>query len=380
MKKSFLFGSVVATIALLSGCGGSSGVVADKTAPNFTNTDYSFDIDEGTDKSVSLTANETGVSFTEDSAEAAINGLNLVFNAPNFNSSGENSYTVNVIAKDEAGNASAAKAFTFNVKAVITESYEFNSSYVAPIGGKDFEPKGGNLEDPSGLLWDDTVSTRMSYDAAKTYCEAKGTGWRMPTRAEFLNVIDYSKVTTTGSLIDSDFSNYSANAVEVSWVENLTSDKYVVNHADGTDSTPGNNLDYNVLCVYGDKDSTAHTFTSNKDDVTGLTWTTINASNTPSTHIDAVSGCANEVPMGDWHLPTINELRSIINYNTNTIPASIASGTPTNPNTYFIWSSTPAKDRNSNNTYYTVYLDGVNTKAGVISDEHNMTHYFTCVK
>lgn len=379
MKKSFLFGSIIASIALFSGCGGSSGADADTTPPEITNINYSFDVNERTDRSEPLTANETGVTFTEDSDQAAINGSNLVFYAPNFNSSGENSYTVNVIATDEAGNESETKAFTFNVKAVITESYKFNSSYVASTGDKVFTPVDGNLKDPSGLLWDDKVSASMSYDAAKTYCKEKGSGWRMPTRAEFLNVLDYSKVEGTGSLIDSDFINYSDDAVTVSWVENLTEEKYVVHHADGTDSMLGNDMNHTVLCVYGDKNSSVHTFVQVdsdwKDNTTGLTWTKINTI-TPSTYDDAKSGCTT----ARGRLPTINELRSIIDYETNTITSSIAQAGASEGN-YRIWSNTPARDtEDGNKTHYTIYLDGENQKAGVLSDVNTMTHYYTCVK
>jgi len=381
MKKNLLFGSVVLAITLLSGCGSSgSSSASDTTPPKFTNTTYSFVVNEGVDKSVPLITDEAGVTFSEDSAEAEIDGTNLVFHAPNFNSSGTNTYTVNVTATDKAGNKSQAQVFTFDVKEAITNSYKFNPSYIADTGDKSFTNVGGHLEDPSGLLWDDIVSNVMSYDAAKNYCESKGTGWRIPTRAEFLNVIDYSKVSSNGSLIDSDFSNYSDNSVEVSWVENITSEKYVVNHIDGTDITFGNDLNHTVLCVYGDKNTTAHTLIPDgvnyKDTITGLIWTKIDTTQ-PSTYNDAVTGCPN-----GFSLPTINQLRSIIDYNTNTISNDIATALPSgsNPNTYFIWSSTQGKDRDSNSTHYTIYLDGNYTKAGVWLDVDTMTHYYTCVK
>jgi hypothetical protein len=377
MKKSFLFGSVVLSIVLFSGCGGGGSSDSDTTPPSFTNSTYEFTVDAGTEKSVPLTTDESDATFTEDSAEARIEGSTLIFSAPNFNSSGENSYTVNVFATDKAGNKSAAKVFKFDVKEVITKTYKLDPTYIADTGDKNFKKVGGHLEDPSGLLWDDVVSDKMDYNSAKRYCEAKGTGWRIPTRAEFLNIIDYSK--SSASLIDNDFTKYSADSVEVSWVENLTGEKYVVNHTGGADTTLSNDANHTVLCVYGDKNTTAHTFQTVadgiKDNITRLTWKKIDTS-LPSSYSIAENGCPN-----GWTLPTINQLRSIIEYNTNTITSNIATALPngSNPNTYFIWSSTVAKD-GTPGQHYTIYLDGNRTKAGVISDENNMTHYYTCVK
>jgi hypothetical protein len=377
MKKKLSYLSIIAVVVLFNGCGGGLSTTADTTPPVITNATVQFNVDEGTTKDVTLTANEK-VTFSENSADADISGSKLTFTAPSYVVGGTNNYTVTVTAKDSAGNL-ATKNFIFNVQDVIVETVEANASYIAPTGDKDFTVVEGYLKDGSGLLWRDGDSGKKFYDDAKIYCESNQ-GWRLPTRGELLNLVDYDKGNTAGtkSLIDNSFAIFSNDSFDASWVEKTGSDKFVVNHKSGADTQEGIDLEQRVICVYGDK-AGQHDIvdgTTVKDNTTGLEWTKIDpaapGSTTYGDYTSAQSVCTNKGQGFD--LPTINELRSVIDYTTNSIPYIAPSGVPAG--TYFIWSKTESKNDNKN-THYLINLD---TKASVTTDENNQTHYFTCVK
>jgi hypothetical protein len=43
----------------------------------------------------------------------------------------------------------------------------------------------------TGLQWEQPVSTDgYTWETAKAYCEGKGAGWRMPTKAELESIVD----------------------------------------------------------------------------------------------------------------------------------------------------------------------------------------------
>ena len=375
MKKSLSYLSLVTVVVLLGGCGGSDGGGSDVDAPKFTNSTYMFTPDELKKETVELSANES-VTFTENSSDATITGSSLIFTAPSYVVGGTNSYKVTVTAKDAAGNL-ATKDFTFNVQNVITETYEANASYVAPIGNKDFVAAEGNLKDGSGLLWKDGDSGTLTYENAKSYCE-RNAGWRLPTRGELLNLMDYSKGNNTGtkSLIDSSFTAFSNDNFDASWVEKIGDDKIVVNHKSGGDTQSGTGADFEhrVMCVYGEK-ADSHDFEGLKDNTTGLEWSEI----TNATYGD-YSDIAN-ICTGEYSLPTINELRSIIVDNRIRSEVAPTEDPRIGSTSYSIWSATEVKnDANATTLGKAYYVIDIKEKSGVTSDRANQTHHVTCVK
>jgi len=382
MKKNLLTFSFVATVALFTGCGGGSGGSSDTTAPKFTNTTFSFSVDELTVKTVDLDAeDESTVKFIEtkdDGDDATISGNKLTFTAPSYVEGGveNNTYKITVTAKDSAGNETP-KIFTFIVRNVITDNIKADASYFAPIGGQTFSTEGSYIKDGSGLLWQDADSGEKTYDDAEAYCDAQGL--RLPTRGEFLNLMDYTKGDNSEniSLVYNNFTIYSSNSFDASWVEKVDNELRVVNHKSGADTNTSTNMDQRVLCVYGDK-ADAHTIVDGstvKDNTTGLEWTKI-TSTSYDTHINAAGKC----PAG-FGLPTINQLRSIIvNNRISELVAPIADPVVGSGN-YSIWSSTEVKnDANASTLGKAYYTIDINAKSGVTSDRESQTHHITCVK
>jgi len=376
MKKSLLVVSVVASVVLLSGCGNSGGgSKADTVAPKFNFSTYSFDTPERKVLKIPLSSgiidNDKNIVYTivEQSGNDAsiVEGSKLQFSAGSYKE-GSSAYKVKVVATDSAKNASVPQEFIFNIKKDLANGgYALNPNYVAKIGNKNFTKDGGYLKDPSGLLWNDKVSESMDYVAAKVYCKD---GWRLPTRDEFLNIIDYTKGNSAGtkSLIDSKFT-YSADNLDASWVEATNSKKFVINHKSGADTQEGIETNNTVLCVYGTKATTKNT---------GLEFTTPDTQS--RTYQEAKAFCDG----AGYRLPTINELRSAIDYKNATI--SMVTVPNAEKENYYIWSSTEWKnsDKNDNKKrYFTVHMKDLGLMADIDGNGANgipITHFTTCVK
>ena len=76
--------------------------------------------------------------------------------------------------------------------------------------GRYMAGNGTVLDTKTGLVWEQPTSTTiMVWPAAKSYCTAKGTGWRLPTIKELLSIVDFAK--TTSPKIDSIFTGTMSN-------------------------------------------------------------------------------------------------------------------------------------------------------------------------
>jgi len=367
MKKSFIYISLVVAGALFNGCGGSSTPV-DNIAPSLTSDKYVYEnVLEGTDVRVTLISDDLEADFFETSSLANIQGSTLTFTAPSFVVGGANSYSVKVTAKDEAGNESPPKEFTFTVSENNTETYEANRSIVAPVGDKTFTSEGAYLVGPTGLLWVDEVSDLMTYNDAETYCTNRGTDFRVASRTELLNTINYElDGTESVSLLDEDFSISRAGNVASSWASSENGKYYIVNNFSGVDANVSATDLHRVRCVKGTS-AGRHTFresgTNFIDNDTGLEWRVIDV--TQAKFVDFVC------PDG-FNIPTINQLRSIYDYDTGRLNSDIApmdSGT--------IWSSTEWTNKVGTKAYY-IMLNEKTTS--IRTDEYNLTAYGACVK
>jgi hypothetical protein len=354
MEKRIIYLSLVVAVAQFSGCGGSSS--ADTTAPKFNSGSYQYPVDEGEIFEIS------NLNALTDDAEATFSGNGVIgdvltFNAPQVDA--DTNYTIVVTATDKAGNTESQE-FTFNVKDVPPE---VNLGYVAITGDKDFTDKGNNvLEGPSGLEWKDEVNF-VTYSDAVAACV---NGYRLPTVPEVLNIIDYSS--NQPSMLDSDFSNI-ATAV---WTKVNGATQYYVNLGSGQDVKETNSTaEHFVICVKGDIDTTSPTFTSSDDNVTdsrtGYIWKKITVGDT-KTYNEATSACT-----GEFNLPNINDLRSIYNYSTYTLPSEIAPAGVTS-----IWSNTEYPK--AANKHYIILDDADNNSSVDNGLDTGVTRNVTCVK
>ena len=132
MKKSFSYLSFITAITLLSGCGGSSSTATDTIAPSLSSSKYIYEnVAESNDISIQLISDDASAQFVETSNLARIDGDKLIFTAPAFMTGSSNSYKIEVVAKDNVGNESSPKEFTFNVIEVNAGTYAADASIVA---------------------------------------------------------------------------------------------------------------------------------------------------------------------------------------------------------------------------------------------------------
>ena len=388
MRRSFYISSIVA-VALFSGCGGSSS--ADKTAPSLSSSKYIYNgVLEDTNIEVTLISDDAKAQFLETRPEATISGNKMTFVAPPFVEGSSNKYVVPVTAKDEAGNESAPREFIFNVIENDTRTYAADASIVAEVGDKTFTSSGSGsfLVGPTGLLWVDEISPLLSYSDAVEHCTNRGSGFRMPSRTELLNTINYDLDGANDvSLLDEDFAISRAgtgeNKVETSWAAKEGNVYFQVNNFSGVDVRANASDEHRVRCVKGaaagahDIVPTTGNPNTITDNTTGLEWTKVIISGigkTYATQDNAESFCPN-----GFRLPSINELRSIFDYSSsNQVSTLIApDGSSLPADTYNIWSSTKFTNKTGTDAYFTI-LNNQNTS--IRADEDNQTAYVTCVK
>ncbi len=381
MKKSLSYLSFVTAIALFSGCG-SSGTTTetniDTTAPEFTNTTYEFTVEEGSDQIVPLLADDSGATFSESSDKATISNSTLTFNAPLVMA--DEDFNVTVGAVDLAGNSST-KIFTFKV----TDVPEVPTyAYVAAVGDKNFvdisaaNNKSRLKVDESPLTWADEDYNDRNYTDAVNHCISLGEGFRIATRDEIFNTIDYTMdVNNTTSLLDNDFNISRESLISVVWVLAKGSDKYFINYVNGADVVDYNaSAEHNVRCVKGSEISD-HNFTTTQDNtvmdnITGLEWRMIADDNLSVS--DATNAC--DGFGSDWELPTINELRTLFDYENNTLLEIV----PANQSASIsVWTSTSVSNLAiSDNARH--YLLQTKDETSSIVDEDTIEHPYTCVQ
>ncbi len=368
MKKSLVYLSLATILAISIGCGGDSSTPppdttpVDTTAPIITNANNTFSIEELKVGTITLTSNEANTTFSENSTDSTINAQTLTFTAPTYIDGGENNYTVSVTATDSSGNASS-KDFIFSVtQKVIVSNYDANASYIAIVGNKTFVNDGGNLKGPSGLLWRNTAKEAVTYSDAQAYCSGD---WRLPLKTELMNLMDYTKGDASGGsyLLDDDFTVIINEGLSTSWADG----GIIVNYKSGVEGGD-NTINHSVLCVAGDSADEAHQLSNTnpvKDDTTNLEWQVIDPQ-FGKTIDDATAQC-----IAPWSLPTINQLRSVVDYSTNKIPYITTADA-----NYSIWSSTEYLN-NNRDSYFKIDLGN---GAVVNVDDDNQTHRVTCVK
>lgn len=88
------------------------------------------------------------------------------------------------------------------------------------------------LDTKTGLTWEQPASTTpLVWSAAKSYCTAKGTGWRLPTIKELVSIVDFGK--TTSPKIDSIFTGMVSGDWSSTPVAGASDTFYGVNFVNG---------------------------------------------------------------------------------------------------------------------------------------------------
>ncbi len=390
MVKNILSLSMVASLALFTiGCGGGDGGSSDSnqqqqqdtTAPVIT-TASPIDAVEESNTTVTLSANEANVTFSIVPADHfSLSGNTLAFAAPAYETNGTNAYNVIVKATDAAGNE-GNKTLTFNVTPMVIKAVS--------TGDKNLTVEGNVVIGPRGKKWLNDNAPIMDYDAAVQYCEDadNGSGYRIARRDEILDLMDYE--TDNDRALENEF----VNDKSIAWAKKTNDTYFYVNLNAGADGEAADgSATYSVLCVKG-KEPKQHIYTTAevngtavvKDETAKLVWTKVQSDQDEERR--AITPDDNEVPgvnpqpaadycQNGFRLPTINELRTLVDYEQNTVNSDVVPARTDNaPVT--LWSSTQDL-RDHTNIAKNFHID--NQHKGVISTDPQTTPYFvSCVK
>ena len=296
-----------------------------------------------------------------------------------------NEYLVEITATDSALNKTA-QTFTITVTDVSDTGTAANAK-VLKTGLNDGPNNAPGFGDPrtvekngevvsvgnNGLYWEDTahINETVTFDEAATYCAnltLGGRNWRVPTRKELFELVNYGKYTDASPIMYDDGITYNNNGffwTRTTLFEGRTykgdnfevSDKaWFLSFRFGDDDIIDKSEKIHVRCVSG-----ATTFSSSgsfvskgdyvKDQVTGLEWE--NNSTAISQHLtwyEAKERCES-LPGGTWRLPNINELHTIMPENDMVVLLYAQIGADISIGPFWSSSSVPY-DTDANKAFY----------------------------
>lgn len=380
MQKVLLL-SVSLTSILFFGCG-SSPTTKESFSISTKSTEY--DVVEGMKKDIQIIANRENVTFQfVDKSQAPITELNqnngiLVYRSPE--SSGGDPQTVVVEGLDEdTGDKSSPLSVTFEtVDDSIIPTIEVLQTGADDGGfGKNrvFSENGdGDIVDSYGNIWAEQSDTKLG--EAQTYLNAfynkceilkltnQNSNWRLPTKDEALNLINFSKVTGQ-SMLDDVFVERNQT---YTWVQSdlASNDKHLVSFFNGLTfqvSIFDAQQEYTSKCINAPLVENKHVISTDRytdythDFTTGLQWSPITEMKRIVDDVNqtAAEYCTSYEGGSGWRLPNINELRSVVE--NDTVSSFIRNGST------ILVSSTPFNDSNSSakNANYVLYIKEDNT-------------------
>lgn len=400
MVTKILTLSVMASLALIAiGCGSNNSNNAtttevDTSGPVFTNNTTIYHVVEGTNKIVALNATDASepVTFSiPQTPNFTLSGNTLTFSAPAYENNASNEYNVTVTARDTVTPPNT----TMKILSFVVDPLKASSDPVT-VGDKNLTVMGDVIIGPAKLKWLNTTASVTSYDDAVAFCKDQnyGTEYRVARRDEILNLIDYSIGNgVNASLLEDEFDK---NDKMTSWAKKVADVYYSVNFAAGADNiegsgeTPvsgGNAAQYTVMCVHG-LPADPHIFKDDEtnssiivDTTTGMKWTKVDPDNdeirraiAPDATTASQQKAADFCPAG-FRLPTINELRSLVDYTTNKVTDKVIHAPADANKEPLLWSSTQFTNSNVDKNYY------LNTKSTLISaQETSEANFVACVK
>ncbi len=392
MKKIILLSQILTTF-LFFGCGGESR----SSAFEISSSASEYIVVEGMKKDVVLSTNKVNVTFEfVDKREAPDTELDsrsgiLVYRAP------ISSADQNIVVKAIDAEGKESEPLTLSFQTVSSDINPTQSIVQTGVddGGigitRNFDKNSDDyVIDPFGNIWENTLEGKSLentiYITAKTRCEILrltniGTQWRIPTADELLNLMDYSKV-SGASMLDDTFEDINLT----SWVESEDDQYLVVTQSNGLFREVSFTDKYPVRCINAPKSDDNHIISTDRfnnkatiDFSTGLQWSPM-----PETEeafkkiIDDVNQsapeyCAEYDNSSGWRLPSINEVRSIVE---NESISTFIMG-----NNSIIVSSTPYNDSNSTArvAHYLMGFDENNKILHSISYA-DIAYPITCVK
>lgn len=365
----------------------------DQIPPHFT-TGANFPAPENEifEATVHATDNESTVNYSIDSGPDAkrfridpANGkLTFYHLIPDFEISSDANndkiYEVTVAATDSAGNK-AVQDITVTVGDDPTDStYGVKKVFktgLADGGHGDARVAVSNGNDTVSLLerdWEDTAHVDMDigYYDAHTYCAnlelAGKTDWRLPTRREMFEIVNYGNAPKIDSAFNHKNGGYFWTSQELFPYDGAPGDEnnqtWTIQFANGIDyaSDKTETGGYHVRCVRGYTIPNGEFSAAGEtivDSTTDIVWENNTSAIDPTlTWNAAKTRCEDLVLAGqnDWRLPNINELHSIIPNNDNEYQFTDLTDQKTGP----YWSSSLY---NANAVYYVEnYWDAPNLR------------------
>ncbi len=234
-----------------------------------------------------------------------------------FKANNAGTYKVVVNVSNSAG-TSQDETFTFNVLSQSDLGSIDKQEVLATSRSGDFTSDASHnvVDSKTGLTWDDNdaanESVNRTYTAAQEKCvDSK----RLPTLNELLDIIDYGKsyIQEGATEADAMLADVFVNKEKFLWSDK---ENYFVITTMGILNVDKSGQLLPYRCVKGDKYEKTHVITKDdntgatKDYTTGLKWT---KAKYVDSRDDAVSYCNGQLHYeSGWRLPTINELRSLI--------------------------------------------------------------------
>ena len=294
---------------------------------------FSEIMNPGSINGTNITVRDGSNSLVSGTITRSLEGYTATF-TPSSALSELATYTVYIAGSttgSETGNNFSSQAsFSFSISSGVDNRDSGNNIVLLPT---------------SGVSWEDTAlvtSTKRSWDAAKSHCDSLSTNglkWRLPSVNELKSLVK------TISLNDSLFTNkpegyFWSGKIDSS---NVFKARDVRSNSGTVGSYSKVNSNY-VRCISsayvaeaGDDTTDTDTVTMNTD---GLVWQD-DASIVSSTYTwnNAKLQCSSLslASSSDWRLPTINELKSIVDFANNPKINSLFTNTPMIATGY--WSS-----------------------------------------
>lgn len=394
MKYTSTIIAITAAAAIL-GCGTSSN----STSEPFTILSNLEEIVvvEGMKKDIQLSSNREDVSYTFiDNTQAPITELNpntgvLIYRSDSNTANSSDEITVQAV--DANGNKSNVLTLTFNIvsatvavnREVVQTGADDNGSGLARVFT---ENSAGNIVDPLGNEWENDLSgdklEAFNYLSAElNRCETlnitstTGANWRLPSKDELLNLIDYSK-SAGNSMLDSPFVESNLTL----WAKTSNEKYYSFSQTSGLVYEASIIDKYPVRCINAPVDTARHVVSTDRftdityDFSTGLQWSPMverlkfvdDVNQTASEYCSTFDGGSG------WRLPSFNEVRSIVE---NDTISTLIFG-----NNNIMISSTryPNSDTTAKDANYLIRIDenGIYYGAGYVDDE--TIYPISCVK
>ena len=348
--KKIISSSLATGIILLSGCGGGG---SSSGGSNLSLNKTEYGIEENRITVATLQANVSGVTFTivggaDQDKFNLTNGELKFINPPDYedpnDANSDKIYELSI--KLDNGKNSTTQNITVaiiniddtNIKQVLKTGYSGDSQYGADrtaIRSSIIDENSTVVFASIGSIWEDTTISsgggqEVTFLEAKAHCNTlntKGFGgkndWRLPTRYEMFQTVNYGELDGINTPIDDAFKHFNSKyfwtSNELNQTHAMTIAFYIgYEYAREKDQKSDNY----VRCISAPKpiDGNFTKTANNKiviDTTTELMWQDDFTNQDENlTHAEAKNYC-NTLTLGgysDWRLPTINELHTIADY------------------------------------------------------------------